>query len=76
MRAQAAGGDNKDTAVDVNVSNQGNQQQGTAVERQPRRMALDISPFGKYICLLFFGPDIELLRKISFLDYCIYLLRI
>ncbi|XP_058206279.1 small heat shock protein, chloroplastic [Rhododendron vialii] len=46
VRAQAAGGDNKDTAVDVHTSSQGNQQQGTAVERQPRGMALDISPFG------------------------------
>lgn len=45
VRAQATG-DNKDTAVDVHVSNQGSQQQGTAVERQPRRMAVDISPFG------------------------------
>ncbi|KAL6952205.1 small heat shock protein [Sarracenia purpurea var. burkii] len=46
LRAQATG-DNKDTAVDVHVNNQGNQQQGIAVERQPRRLAVDISPFGK-----------------------------
>lgn len=42
VRAQA-GGENKDTSVDVHV-NSGNQ--GTQVERRPRRTALDISPFG------------------------------
>ncbi|EEF30326.1 heat shock protein, putative [Ricinus communis] len=43
VRAQAAG-DNKNASVDVHV-NQGNQ--GTAVERKPRRqLAVDISPFG------------------------------
>lgn len=44
MRAQA-GGDNKDTSVDLQVMNQGNQ--GMAVERRPRRLAVDVSPFGK-----------------------------
>nr|AIX87514.1 heat shock protein 21 [Lycium barbarum] len=44
--AQATG-DNKDTSVDVHVSSgQGGNNQGTAVERRPRRMALDVSPFG------------------------------
>ncbi|KAJ0044342.1 hypothetical protein Pint_05078 [Pistacia integerrima] len=43
VRAEAAG-DGKDSAVDVHV-NQGNQ--GTSsVERRPRRLAVDISPFG------------------------------
>lgn len=42
VRAQA-GGENKDTSVDVHV-NSGNQ--GNQVERRPRRTALDISPFG------------------------------
>ncbi|GLU12089.1 hypothetical protein SLE2022_287960 [Rubroshorea leprosula] len=40
---QGSGGDNKDTSVDVQV-NKGNQ--GTAVERRPKRWAVDISPFG------------------------------
>ncbi|KAG5617350.1 hypothetical protein H5410_017174 [Solanum commersonii] len=40
--AQATG-DNKDTSVDVH---QGGNNQGTAVERRPTRMALDVSPFG------------------------------
>ncbi|MQM21880.1 hypothetical protein Taro_054926 [Colocasia esculenta] len=41
---QAAGGESKDTSVDVHVE----QQQGssTAVERRPRRPAFEISPFG------------------------------
>ncbi|CAL5344207.1 unnamed protein product [Camellia sinensis] len=43
VRAQATG-DNKDTAIDVHFNNQTNQQ---AVERRPpRRLAVDISPFG------------------------------
>ncbi|KAK9204690.1 hypothetical protein WN943_014954 [Citrus x changshan-huyou] len=42
VRAQA-GGENKDTSVDVHV-NSGNQ--GTQAERRPRRTALDILPFG------------------------------
>ncbi|GAB4826117.1 Small heat shock protein, chloroplastic [Ancistrocladus abbreviatus] len=48
VRAQAqAGGDKKDGSVDVQVhhANQG-QGGGTAVERRPRRAALDVSPFG------------------------------
>lgn len=44
VRAQA-GGENKDTSVDVHV-NSGNQ--GTQAERRPRRTALDILPFGKF----------------------------
>jgi len=44
VRAQATG-DNKDTAVDVqHVS--GGRNQDAAVERRPRRLALDPSPFG------------------------------
>nr|UQK84916.1 HSP21 [Paeonia suffruticosa] len=44
---QTSGGDGKATSLDVQV-NQGNQNQnkGSAVERRPRRLALDISPFG------------------------------
>ncbi|KAK2995898.1 hypothetical protein RJ640_028306 [Escallonia rubra] len=47
LRAQAAG-ENKDTSLDVQVSNPSNQQrqQGTAMERRPRRLAVDVSPFG------------------------------
>lgn len=40
VRAQE--GDGKDSAVDVQVS----QGQGTSVERRPRRLAVDVSPFG------------------------------
>ncbi|WMV20815.1 hypothetical protein MTR67_014200 [Solanum verrucosum] len=44
--AQATG-DNKDTSVDVHHSSaQGGNNQGTAVERRPTRMAFDVSPFG------------------------------
>ncbi|TKY74029.1 Small heat shock protein [Spatholobus suberectus] len=43
VRAQASG-DNKDNSVEVQHVNKGDQ--GTAVERKPRRAALDISPFG------------------------------
>ncbi|XVF53304.1 hypothetical protein PTKIN_Ptkin05aG0088600 [Pterospermum kingtungense] len=42
LRTQAAG-DNKDTSLDVHV-NQSNQ--GTAVEKRPKRLAMDMSPFG------------------------------
>ncbi|KAL0382479.1 UNVERIFIED_CONTAM: Small heat shock protein, chloroplastic [Sesamum calycinum] len=45
VRAQASG-ESKDTAVDVHHVSGGNQ--GTAVERRPRRLAVDVSPFGKY----------------------------
>ncbi|PIN22921.1 Molecular chaperone (small heat-shock protein Hsp26/Hsp42) [Handroanthus impetiginosus] len=46
VRAQA-GGENKDTAVDVHVSGgQAGGSQGSAVERRPRRLAMDVSPFG------------------------------
>ncbi|KAF9671048.1 hypothetical protein SADUNF_Sadunf12G0006300 [Salix dunnii] len=44
VRAEA-GGDQKDTLVDVHVNQQGNNQ-GKAVERRPRKLAVDISPFG------------------------------
>ncbi|XP_021290181.1 small heat shock protein, chloroplastic [Herrania umbratica] len=42
VRAEAAG-DNKDTSVDVHV-NKNNQ--GRAVEKRPKRLAVDVSPFG------------------------------
>lgn len=48
IRAQA-GGDNKEGNshnVDVNVHKNHNQNQSTAVERRPRRFAMDVSPFG------------------------------
>lgn len=44
VRAQA-GGDNKDTSVDLQVMNPDNQ--GTAVDRRPRRLAVDVSPFAQ-----------------------------
>ena len=50
LRAQAAG-DNKDTAVDVHVNKDN---QGTAVDKRPKRLAVDISPFGKYFMTFFF----------------------
>ncbi|XP_020228510.1 small heat shock protein, chloroplastic [Cajanus cajan] len=43
VRAQASA-DNKDNSVEVQHVKKGDQ--GTAVERKPRRAALDISPFG------------------------------
>ncbi|KAG2708613.1 hypothetical protein I3760_05G201100 [Carya illinoinensis] len=44
VKAEAGGGDNKDTSVDVHV-NQGNQ--GTSVEKiRPRRLGFDVLPFG------------------------------
>lgn len=43
VRAQE--GDKKDSAVDVQVS-KSDQGQGTSVERRPRRLAVDVSPFG------------------------------
>lgn len=46
LRAQASD-ENKDTSVDVHV-NQG----GTSVEKRPRRMAMDVSPFGMSVSLL------------------------
>ncbi|GFY81793.1 heat shock protein 21 [Actinidia rufa] len=48
VRAKATGG-NKDTVVEVGVKKQGNQQppqQERGMEVQPRRLALDVSPFG------------------------------
>ncbi|XWS50272.1 hypothetical protein CRYUN_Cryun12cG0074000 [Craigia yunnanensis] len=42
VRVQAAG-ENKDTSVDVYVNKDN---QGTAVEKRPKRLAVDISPFG------------------------------
>ncbi|XP_050877615.1 small heat shock protein, chloroplastic-like [Lathyrus oleraceus] len=45
VRAQAGGdGDNKDNSVEVHRVNKDDQ--GTAVERKPRRSSIDISPFG------------------------------
>lgn len=49
VRAQAAG-DNNDTSVDVHVNKDN---QGTAVEKRPKRSAVDISPFGKYLLVHF-----------------------
>ena len=49
MRVQASG-DNKDHSVEVQHVNKGDQT--TAVERKPRRTALDISPFGKITILI------------------------
>ncbi|KAL2249101.1 small heat shock protein, chloroplastic-like [Sesamum indicum] len=43
VRAQASG-EGKDTAVDVHHVGGGNQ--GTAVERRPRSLGVDVSPFG------------------------------
>jgi HSP20 family protein len=44
----AASQENRDNSVDVQVSqNGGNNQQGNAVQRRPRRAGFDISPFGK-----------------------------
>lgn len=50
VRAQAAG-ENKDTAVDVHhlSSGQRGTNKETAVERRPRRLAVDVSPFGEHI---------------------------
>ncbi|XP_058182338.1 small heat shock protein, chloroplastic-like isoform X2 [Rhododendron vialii] len=45
-RAAPATEEKRDTAIDVHVSNRGNQQQGQAVEVRPRRQALHLSPFG------------------------------
>lgn len=45
VKAQASGNDNKDNSVEVHV-NKGDQ--GTAVEKKPRSVAMDISPFGKF----------------------------
>ncbi|KAL2556376.1 25.3 kDa heat shock protein [Forsythia ovata] len=44
VRAQATG-DKKDTSVDVQHNSSSNNK-GAAVERRPRRLAVDISPFG------------------------------
>ncbi|XP_015944678.1 small heat shock protein, chloroplastic [Arachis duranensis] len=45
VRAQA-NADNKDNSVDVHVTKGSSNDQGTAVERKPRRPVMDISPFG------------------------------
>ncbi|KAL0304475.1 UNVERIFIED_CONTAM: Small heat shock protein, chloroplastic [Sesamum radiatum] len=49
VRARAAG-ENNDTAVDVHHLSGGQRgtNQDTAVERRPRRLAVDVSPFGRY----------------------------
>ncbi|KAL5538803.1 hypothetical protein UlMin_043303 [Ulmus minor] len=46
VRAQAAGGDGQDSSVDVHHVNQGSANQGAAVERRPRRLDMNVSPFG------------------------------
>ncbi|KAK8340898.1 hypothetical protein V6Z11_A08G131200 [Gossypium hirsutum] len=43
VRAQAVGDNNKDTSVDVHVNKDN---KGTVVEKRPRRLAVDVSPFG------------------------------
>ena len=58
VRAQSGGGGGdhhgKDSAVDVQHVKQGgnassdHQHQGTAMEKRPRKLALDISPFGNF----------------------------
>lgn len=50
VRAQAAG-DKKDESVDVHVTKNNTQGSGTAVERRPRRLGVDISPFGMYVLI-------------------------
>lgn len=72
VRAQQVG-DNKDTSVDVQV-NQGNQ--GTTIERRPRRLAVDISPFGNYHFKLslssssfFFFPFLLVDNKLTLLAF-------
>lgn len=47
LTTASASQDNRDNSVDVQVSqNGGNNQQGNAVQRRPRRAGFDISPFG------------------------------
>lgn len=48
IRAQAAGGDEKDaaTAVVVHQKRSNNQAPTTTAEQRPRRLAVDISPLG------------------------------
>lgn len=53
VKAQQAGGaENKEGGHQVDVqlqkSNNSNRNQSAAVERRPRRLAVDISPFGKF----------------------------
>jgi HSP20 family protein len=49
LSVAAASQENRDNSVDVQVSqNGGNNQQGNAVQRRPRRAGFDISPFGKF----------------------------
>lgn len=52
IRAQATAGDAKEgsTAVDVHV-NQGNQNVTSVDKTRPRRLATDVSPFGKLLFL-------------------------
>ncbi|KAI4319945.1 hypothetical protein MLD38_033478 [Melastoma candidum] len=49
VRAQGGDNQNGDSKLDVHVSKggQGNEQQSSAVERRPGRLAVDVSPFGK-----------------------------
>ncbi|KAM0858704.1 hypothetical protein ACQ4PT_047661 [Festuca glaucescens] len=47
LATASASQDNRDNSIDVQVSqNGGNNQQGNAVQRRPRRAGFDISPFG------------------------------
>ncbi|XP_028806721.1 small heat shock protein, chloroplastic [Neltuma alba] len=45
VRAQASD-ENKDTSLDVHFNKDNRGQQQTSMERRPRRMAMDVSPFG------------------------------
>lgn len=49
VRAQATG-NNKDSAVDVHHVSSNNQH--AAVQSRPRRLAMDFSPFGRFLYLL------------------------
>jgi HSP20 family protein len=57
VRAQASG-DNRDNSVEVQHVNKGDQGQGSAVERKPRRGSMDISPFGEFSSLFSSTPRI------------------
>ncbi|KAB2001039.1 hypothetical protein ES319_D12G273200v1 [Gossypium barbadense] len=45
VKAEATGDHNRDTSVDVHVSKD-NKGQERAVEKRPKRLAMDVSPFG------------------------------
>nr|AAN74534.1 chloroplast low molecular weight heat shock protein HSP26.2 [Agrostis stolonifera var. palustris] len=46
LTTASASQENRDNSVDVQVSQNGGNQQGNAVQRRPRRAGFDISPFG------------------------------